>query len=83
MQRAGCNLPFTRGGRAEKCSVYIYGRPKPIYGHTDTDMVGNCHIQIRLYGVSGYAVLPYVQFWPALNIVFVVMSVFKRCITHP
>ena len=64
-------------------TAYIHGRPKPMYGHTDTDTIGNFHIQIRLYGVSGYAVLPYVQFWPALNIVFVVMSVFKRCITHP
>jgi hypothetical protein len=29
----------------------IYGRPKPIYGHTVTEPVAQCHIRYRIYGV--------------------------------
>jgi hypothetical protein len=39
-----------------------------MYGHTDTNTVRNLHIQMQLYGVSGYAVFAYVRFWPTLGI---------------
>ena len=48
-------------------TAYIHGRPKPMYGHTDTNTVRNLHIQMQLYGVSGYAVFAYVRFWPTLH----------------
>ena len=34
-----------------------------MYGHTDMDTDKNFQVRIRLYGVSRYAVFPYVQFW--------------------
>jgi hypothetical protein len=40
--------------------AYTYGRPKPVYGHTDTDRVENFHIRIWLYGVPRYTVFLYV-----------------------
>ena len=38
-------------------TAYIYNRPKPMYGHTFTDTVGNCQIRICLYGI-----FPFVRF---------------------
>jgi len=32
-------------------TAYIYGRPKPIYGHTVTELAAQCHIRYRIYGV--------------------------------
>jgi hypothetical protein len=42
-----------------------------MYGHTDTDTVGNFHIRIRLYGVSRYAVFSYIRFWPTLHMCYI------------
>jgi hypothetical protein len=33
-----------------------------MYNHTDTDTMGNFHIQYRVNGVSKYAVFLYVRF---------------------
>jgi len=33
------------------CTAYINGRPKPIYGHTVTEPVAQCHIRYRIYGI--------------------------------
>jgi hypothetical protein len=33
---------------------YIYGRPKPMYNHMDTDSVGNFYIRYRVYDVLKY-----------------------------
>jgi hypothetical protein len=41
-----------------------------MYGHTDTDTVGNFHVRIQLYGVSKYAVFSYVWFWATLVICY-------------
>jgi len=51
----------------------IYSWQKPMFGHTDSDSVGNCHIRIRLYGVSLY-----VRFWPTLHKAYTVRFSSKK-----
>ena len=64
------NGPYTasRYGLDLTYGVYIRSAKIHVRSYGYTDMVGNFHIRVRLYGVSRYAKYSYVRFWPTLII---------------